>query len=99
MSDVAPVSGRGGADAVAASADPTAPAVALSPLIVAEQAASSVVGATQPAEGPVSPVEVVVTVPSQDQPSAVVVASEGVMQSAPPEAQVDPSVVLKAAQT
>ena len=64
MSDVAPILGRGGADAVAASADTTAPAVALLPLVVAEQAASSVAGATQPTDGPVSSVEVVVTAPS-----------------------------------
>ena len=43
--------------------------------------------------------EVVVTVPSQDQPGAVVVALEGVVQSMPPGAQVDPPVVLEAAQT
>ena len=66
VSDVAPVLGRGGADAVAVSTDPTAPVVALSPLVVAEQATSSVAGATQPAEGPVSPVQVVVTAPSQE---------------------------------
>jgi len=83
---VAPISGRGGADAAAASADPTAPAVALSPLVVAEQAASSVVGATQPPEGPVSSMEVVVTAPSQEQPDAAMVASEGAVQSASPEA-------------
>ena len=89
VSDVAPVLGRGGADAVAVSTDPTAPAVVLSPLIVAEQAASSVVGATQPAEGLVSPVQVVVTVPSQEQPDAAAVVSEGAVQSVSPEAQAE----------
>ena len=36
---------------------------------------------------------------SQDQPGTVVVALEGVVQSAPSGAQVDPPVVLEAAQT
>ena len=39
------------------------------------------------------------TAPSQDQPGAVVVALEGVVQFAPPGAQVDPPVALEAAQT
>ena len=56
-------------------------------------------GAAPPAKGRVSPVEVVVTSPSQDQPGVIVVAPEGVVQSAPPGAQVDPPVVLEAAQT
>jgi len=86
VSDVAPVLGRGGADAATASADPTAPAVAFSPLVVAEKAASSVVGATQPAQGPVLPVEVVMTAPSQEQPDAAMVASEGAVQSTSPKA-------------
>ena len=51
----------------------------------------------QPAEGHIPPMEVVMTAPSQDQPGAVVVAPEGVVQSAPPGAQVDPPVVLEAA--
>ena len=39
------------------------------------------------------------TAPSQDQPGAVVVALEGVVQSMPPGAQIDPPVALEAAQT
>ena len=85
-SDVAPVSGQSGGDAAAMLAGSTVAVEVAVPLVVAEQAGSSMVGAAPPAEGPVSPVEVVVTTPSQDQPGAVVVASEGVMRSAPPEA-------------
>ena len=51
----------------------------------------------QPAEGRIPPVEVVVTAPSQDQPGTAVVALEGVVQSAPPTAQVDPPMALEAA--
>ena len=51
----------------------------------------------QPAEGRIPPVEVVVTAPSQDQPGAAVVVLEGVVQSAPPGAQVDLPVMLEAA--
>ena len=47
----------------------------------------------------VTPVEVVMTAPSQDQPGAVVGALEGIVQSVPPGAQVDPPVALEAAQT
>ena len=39
------------------------------------------------------------TTPSQDQPDAVVVALEGVVQSMPLGAQMDPPVALEAAQT
>ena len=44
-------------------------------------------GATPPAEGPVSPVEGAVTAPSQEQPDAATVVSEGTVQSVPPVAQ------------
>ncbi|XP_066396119.1 uncharacterized protein [Miscanthus floridulus] len=95
---VTPVLGRSGADVGAVLADPTAPVVAPAPSVVVEQAASSVAGVVQPAEGRISPVEVAVTAPSQDQPGASTVALEGVVQSAPPGAQVDPPVALEAAQ-
>jgi len=71
---VAPVSGRSGADVGAVLADPTAPVVAPAPSVVAEQATSSVAGVVQPAEGLVSPMEVV---------------PEGAVQSVPPETQVE----------
>ena len=58
---VAPVSGRSGADVGAALADPTAPVVAPTPSVVAEQAASFMVGVVQLAEGQVTPMEVVAT--------------------------------------
>ena len=64
LPDVAPISGRSGVDVGAMLADPMAPTVAPAPLVVAEQAASSVAGVVQPAEGHISPVEVVVTAPS-----------------------------------
>ena len=64
-------------------ADPTAPMVAPTPSEVTERAASSVAVVEQPAEGRILPVEAVVTMPSQDQPGAVVVALEGVVQSVP----------------
>ena len=41
---------------------------------------------------------VVVTALSQDQPGAIMVAPEGVVQSTPPGAQVDPPMALEAAQ-
>ena len=82
-----PISGRGGADVGAALAEPTASMVAPSPAEVTE------------AEDRIPPVKVIVTAPSQDQPGAVVVAPEGVVQSAPPGAYVDPPVALEAAQT
>ena len=66
-------------------------------MVAAEQAGSSAVGAAPPAEGRVSPVEVVMTTPSQDQPGVATVVLEGVVESAPPGAQVDPPVALKAA--
>ena len=59
---VAPVLGRSGADVGVALADLTAPVVAPAPSVVAEQTASFVVGVVQPAEGRVSPTEVVATV-------------------------------------
>ena len=75
--DVAPISGWSGGDATAALVDSTAAVAAPAPLVAAEQAGSSVVGAAPPAEGRVSPVEVVVTAPSQDQPGAATVVLEG----------------------
>ena len=71
---VTPVSGKSGADVGAVLADPTAPVVAPAPSVVAEQAASSVVGVVQPTEGLVSPTEVV---------------PEDAVQSMPPETQVE----------
>ena len=94
---ITPVSGRSGADVGSALANPTASVVAPTPAEVAELAASSMVDVVQPAEGHKSPVEVVVTAPSQDQPNAAVVVLEGVVQSAPPGAQVDPPRELEAA--
>ena len=38
------------------------------------------------------------TMPSQDQPGTAVVALEGIVQSVPPRAQVDPPVVPEVAQ-
>ena len=95
---VAPVLGRSGADVGVASADLTAPVVAPAPSVVAEQTASFVVGVVQPAEGRVSPMKVVVTALSQAQPDAATVVLEGAVQSVPPGAQVDPPMMLKAAQ-
>ena len=81
--DIAPISGMSGTDAVASLADPAAPVVVLASSVVAEQAASSVVGATPPAEGPMSPVVVVVIAPSLEQPEAATVVFEGAAQSLP----------------
>ena len=53
------------------------------PLLAAEQAGSSTVGVAPSAEGRVSPVEVIVTTPSQDQSGAAMVVLEGVVLSAP----------------
>ena len=64
--DAAPVSGRCGDEATAALVDSTVAVVAPTPLVATELAGSSVVGAASPAEGRVSPVEVVMAVPSQD---------------------------------
>ena len=83
---VTPVLGRSGADVGSALANPTASVVAPTPVEVTEQAASSMADVVQPAEGRIPPVEVVVTALSQDQPGAVVVALEGIVQSAPPGA-------------
>ena len=71
--DVAPISDRSGADAVASLADPAVPV----PSVVAEQVTSSMAGATPPAESPVSPVDVIVTTPSQEPPDVAMVVSEG----------------------
>ena len=49
-------------------------------------------GAAPPAEGPVSPVVVVMTAPSQDQPGVATVVPESVVRSAPPEAPVEVDV-------
>ena len=94
---VTPISGWSGADVGAALADPTASVVAPTPAMVTKQAASFVAGVVQPAEGCIPPVEVVVTAPSLDQPGMAVIAHEGVVQSAPPGAQVDPPMALEAA--
>ena len=59
-------SGRSADDAAAALVDLTVAVAAPAPLVAAEQAGSSAVGAASPAEGRVSPVEVVVIAPSQD---------------------------------
>jgi len=91
---VAPVSGRSGADVGATLADPTAPVVVPVPSVVAEQTASFVVGVVQPAEGRVSPTEVVATALSQAQPNATTVVLEGAVQSVPLGAQVDPPMTL-----
>ena len=64
MGDVAPVSGRSGDNAAAALVDSTAAVAVPAPLVAAELAGSSAVGAASPAEGCISPVEVVVATPS-----------------------------------
>ena len=87
LPDVAPISGRSGADAVASLADPVVLVVAPAPLVVAEQAASSMAGVAPPAGGPVSSVELSTTAPSQEQSDAGMVVSEAAAQSAPPAAQ------------
>ncbi|XP_066320398.1 uncharacterized protein [Miscanthus floridulus] len=94
---VTPISGRGGADVGAALAEPTASMVAPTPAEATERAASSVAGMEELAEDRMPPV--IVTAPSQDQPGAVVVAPEGMVQSAPPGAHVDPPVAPEAVQT
>ena len=86
---VTPVSGRSGADVGATLAEPTASMVAPTPAEVTERAVSSVAGVEQPAEDRIPPVKVIVTAPSQDQPGTVVVAPEGVVQSAPLGAQTE----------
>ena len=80
-------------------AEPMASMVAPTPAEVTERAVSSVAGVEQPAEDRIPPVKVIVTAPSQDQPGAVAVAPEGVVQSAPPGAHVDPPVAPEAVQT
>ena len=62
--DVAPVSGRSGDEATAALVDSTAAVAVPAPLVAAEQAGFSTAGAAPPAEGRVSPVEVVMAAPS-----------------------------------
>ena len=74
---VAPILGRSGADVGATLADPTVPVVAPTPSVVAKQTASFMVGVVQPAEGRVSPTEVVATALSQAQPDAATVVLEG----------------------
>ena len=64
--NVAPILGRSGDDAAAALVDLTAAVAVPAPLVATEQAGSSAVGAAPPAKGRVSPVEVVMTAPSQD---------------------------------
>ena len=95
---ITPVLGKSDADVRAALANPTASVVAPTPTEVTEQAASSMADVVQPAEGRIPPVEVLVTAPSQDQLGTAVVALEGVVQSAPSAAQVDPPVALEVAQ-
>ena len=94
---ITPVSGRSDADVGATLADPAASVVAPTPAEVTEQAASLMADVVQPAEGRIPPVEAVVTAPSLDQPGTTLIAHEGIVQSAPPEAQVDPPVALEAA--
>ena len=83
---VTPVLGRSGADVGSALAIPTASVVAPTPAEVTEQAASSMADVVQPAEGRISPVEVVVTAPSQDQSGVASAVLEDAVQSAPPGA-------------
>lgn len=71
--DVAPILSRSSADTTASLADPAMPA----PSVVAEQAASSMSGATPPAESLVSPADVVVTTPSQESLDVAMVVSKG----------------------
>ena len=94
---ITPVLGRSDADVGAALADPTVSVVAPTPVEVTEQAASLIADVVQPTEGRIPPVEAVMTEPSLDQPSTAMVAHEGVAQSAPPGAQVDPPVALEVA--
>ena len=77
LPDVAPVLGRSSTDVGATLADPTAPMVAPSPSVVAKQAAPFMVGVAQPAEGRVTPTEVVATALSQAQPDTTTVVLEG----------------------
>ena len=74
LPDVAPVSGRDGADVEAVLADPTAPVVEPVPSAVVEPAVSSETGTVQPTMGPTPPTEVV---------------SGGGAELAPPEIQVE----------
>ena len=74
LPDVAPVSGRNGADVEAMLADPTAPVVEPAPSAVVEPAVSSAMGAVQPVVDPTPPTGVV---------------SEGGAEFAPPETQVE----------
>ena len=92
MLDVALILGRSGDDVAAVLVDSTAAVAAPAPLVAAEQAGSFVVGAAPPTEGPISPVEVVITAQSQDQLGAATVVPESVVQSAPLEAQVGVAV-------
>ena len=74
LPDVAPVSGRNGADVEAVLADPTAPVAEPAPSVVVEPAVSSAVGVVQPVVDPTPPTGVV---------------SEGGAEFAPPETQVE----------
>jgi len=74
LPDVAPVSGRNGADVEAVLADPMAPVVEPAPSAVIDPAVSSVVGAVQPVVDPTPPTGVV---------------SEGRAEFVPPETQVE----------
>ena len=90
--DVAPALGRSGDDAAVVMAGSTAVMAAPALLVAAKEAGSSVAGTAPPAEGPVSPVVVFVTTPSQDQPGTATVVPESVVRSAPPEAPVEVDV-------
>ncbi|XP_066361051.1 uncharacterized protein [Miscanthus floridulus] len=87
LPDVAPISGRSSADAVASLANLAAPMVVPAPLVVAEWVASSMVGVAPLAEGLVSPMGVAAIASSQEQPDVAMVASEVAAQSVPPVAQ------------
>ena len=74
LPDVAPVSGRNGADVEAVLADPTVPVVEPAPSAVVEPVVFSETGTVQPAMGPTPPAEVV---------------SGGGAELAPPKIQVE----------
>jgi len=78
LPDVAPVSGRNGADVEAVLADPTAPVVEPAPSAVVEPAVSSAVGAVQPVVDPTPPTGVV---------------SEGGPEFTPSETQVEMAAI------
>ena len=95
LPDVAPVSGRSDAVVAASLADPTAPVVAPTPLVVVEEATVTTSSQEQPdvavvvSEGVAQSVPPVAieTAPDVDRVEldAATVASEGAAQSTPPE--------------